>query len=109
MNNSTTHAWHRFFKKVALHKKMLETSPDLLFSSQDRMKALDEQKGYPKDWIDKRLRSMAIRQNLTDEWQDRGIENQRDYAILTAEISKAIFGMCRENKLLMFTKSKCVL
>ena len=61
--------------------------------AQERMKQLYEQKGYPKDWIDKRLRGMAIRQNLTDEWKERGIATQRDYAILTAEISKATFGM----------------
>lgn len=61
--------------------------------AQERMKQLYEQKGYPKDWIDKRLRGIAIRQNLTDEWQERGIISQRDYAILTAEISKATFGM----------------
>ena len=61
--------------------------------AQVRMKALYEQKGYPKDWIDKRLRGIAICQNLTDEWQERGISEQRDYAILTAEISKATFGM----------------
>ena len=61
--------------------------------AQERMKALYEKKGYPKDWIDKRLRGIAIRQNLTDEWKERGIEEQRDYAILTAEISKATFGM----------------
>lgn len=57
------------------------------------MKALYEKKGYPQDWIDKRLRGMAIRQNLTDEWKERGIEHEQDYAILTAEISKATFGM----------------
>ena len=61
--------------------------------AQDRMKELFEQKGYSKDWIDKRLRGMAIRQNLTDEWKERGIENDRDFSILTAEISKATFGM----------------
>ncbi len=61
--------------------------------AQERMKSLYEQKGYPQDWIDKRLRGIAIRQNLTDEWQKRGISEQRDYAILTAEISKATFGM----------------
>lgn len=61
--------------------------------AQERMKQLYEQKGYPKDWIDKRLRGIAVRQNLTDEWQERGIISQRDYAILTAEISKATFGM----------------
>ena len=61
--------------------------------AQERMKDLYEKKGYPKDWIDKRLRGIAIRQNLTDEWKKRGITEERDYAILTAEISKATFGM----------------
>ncbi len=61
--------------------------------AQERMKELYEQKGYPKDWIDKRLRGITIRQNLTDEWKERGIKEHRDYAILTAEISKATFGM----------------
>ena len=61
--------------------------------AQERMKELYEQKGYPKDWIDKRLRGIAIRQNLTDEWKERGITAERDFAILTAEISKATFGM----------------
>ena len=61
--------------------------------AQERMKQIYEQKGYPKDWIDKRLRGMAIRQNLMDEWKERGIEIQNDFAILTAEISKATFGM----------------
>ncbi len=61
--------------------------------AQDRMKELYEQKGYSKDWIDKRLRGIAIRQNLTDEWKERGITEDRDFAILTAEISKATFGM----------------
>ncbi|HEX2770203.1 MAG TPA: hypothetical protein VHN12_13080, partial [Geobacteraceae bacterium] len=45
------------------------------------------QKGYPKDWIDKRLRGIAIRQNLTDEWKERGISTERDFSILTAELA----------------------
>ena len=61
--------------------------------AQERMKVLYEKKGYPKDWIDKRSRGIAIRQNLTDEWKELGIISQKDYAILTAEISKATFGM----------------
>lgn len=73
------------------YERMLEIeNPEL---AQDRMKQLYEQKGYPKDWIDKRLRGIAIRQNLTDEWKKRGITEERDFAILTAEISKATFGM----------------
>lgn len=73
------------------YERMLEIeNPEL---AQERMKELYEKKGYPKDWIDKRLRGMAIRQNLTDEWKRRGITMEQDYAILTAEISKATFGM----------------
>lgn len=73
------------------YERMLEIeNPEL---AQERMKELYEKKGYPKDWIDKRLRGIAIRQNLTDEWKRRGITTEQDYAILTAEISKATFGM----------------
>ncbi len=73
------------------YERMLEIeNPEL---AQERMKELYEKKGYPKDWIDKRLRGIAIRQNLTDEWKRRGIDSEMDYAILTAEISKATFGM----------------
>ncbi|MBU0705837.1 Bro-N domain-containing protein [Patescibacteria group bacterium] len=61
--------------------------------TQERMKVIYEQKGYSRDWIDKRLRGIAIRQNLTDEWRDRGLTHEEDYAILTSEISKATFGM----------------
>ncbi len=56
------------------------------------MKELYEQKGYSKSWIDKRLRGIAVRQDLTDEWKNRGVEKETDFAILTAEISKATFG-----------------
>ena len=80
----------RWLAKVGYERVQEIGNPEL---AQERMKALYERKGYPKDWIDKRLRGMAVRQNLTDEWKERGIENQKDYAILTAEISKAAFGM----------------
>src|SRR3989344_5545296 len=60
--------------------------------AQDRVKEYYELKGYPKDWIDKRLRGIAIMQNLTDEWKSRGVQEERDFAILTNEISKATFG-----------------
>ncbi len=80
----------RWLAKVGQERIDEIENPEL---AQERMKSLYEQKGYPKDWIDKRLRGMAVRQNLTDEWKERGITNQKDYAILTAEISKATFGM----------------
>jgi len=74
----------RWLAKVGKERLDEIENPEL---AQARMKEIYEQKGYPKDWIDKRLRGIAIRQNLTDEWKERGIEEQRDFAILTAEIS----------------------
>lgn len=59
---------------------------------QDRIKKYYELKGYPKDWIDKRLRGIAIRQELTEEWKNRGVGEDKEFAILTNEISKATFG-----------------
>mgnify|MGYP001559383188 CR=1 FL=1 len=50
-------------------------------------------KGYSEDWIEKRMRGIAIREELTDEWKNRGAKDHQDYEILTAEISKATFGV----------------
>ncbi len=61
--------------------------------AQRRMKELYRAKGYSDDWIEKRARGIAIRDELTDEWQNRGVETPKEYAILTAEISKATFGL----------------
>jgi len=58
-----------------------------------RTRALYKAKGYSDAWIEKRMRGIAIRDELTDEWQKRGIQEKKDYAILTAEISNAIFDM----------------
>lgn len=88
--SSKAEPFKRWLAKVGYERIQEIENPEL---AQDRMKSLYEQKGYPKDWIDKRLRGIAIRQDLTDEWKERGIINQIDYAILTAEISKATFGM----------------
>ena len=60
--------------------------------AQKRMKELYEQKGYSREWIDKRLRGIAVRQELTGEWKKRGVNEQVEFAILTNEISKATFG-----------------
>jgi len=80
----------RWLAKVGKERIDEIENPEL---AQARMKEIYYAKGYPKDWIDKRLRGIAIRQNLTDEWRERGIEEQKEFAILTAEISKATFGM----------------
>ncbi len=58
-----------------------------------RTRAIYKAKGYSDDWIEKRMRSIAIRDELTGEWKKRGVKEQREYAILTAEISKAAFGL----------------
>lgn len=58
-----------------------------------RTRALYKAKGYSDGWIEKRMRGITIREELTDEWQKRGAKEERDYEILTAEISKATFGM----------------
>ena len=62
-----------------------------------RTRELYKLKGYPDDWIEKRMRSIAIREELTDEWKKGGIKEQKEYAILTAEISKATFGLTPSN------------
>ena len=58
-----------------------------------RTRMLYKLKGYPDDWIEKRMRGIAIREDLTDEWQKRGAQEKKDYEILTAEISHATFGV----------------
>lgn len=58
-----------------------------------RTRELYKLKGYSEDWIEKRMRSIAIREELTDAWKQRGVKEKQEYAILTAEISKATFGL----------------
>lgn len=80
----------RWLAKVGYERVQEIEDPEL---ASKRARAIYKAKGYPEAWIEKRMRSIAIREELTDEWQQRGIDEQRDYAILTAEISKAAFGM----------------
>lgn len=58
-----------------------------------RTRELYKLKGYSEDWIEKRMRSIAIREELTDSWKKSGVKENVEYAILTAEISKATFGL----------------
>ncbi len=80
----------RWLAKVGYERVQEIEDPEL---AGKRTRILYKLKGYPNDWIEKRMRGIAIRQELTDEWQKRGAEEQRDYEILTAEISKATFGV----------------
>ena len=79
----------KWLAKVGYERVQEIENPEL---AQDRMKQLYELKGYSKDWIEKRLRGIAIRQELTDEWKQRGIKREKEFAILTNEISQAAFG-----------------
>ena len=79
----------RWLAKVGYERVQEIENPEL---AQKRMKDLYEKKGYSKEWIDKRLRGIAIRQELTDEWEQRGIGEEKEFAILTNEISQAAFG-----------------
>jgi hypothetical protein len=88
----------RWLAKVGYERVQEIEDPEL---ATKRTRVLYKAKGYPDDWVEKRMRSIAIREELTDEWKDRGVKEQKDYAILTAEISKAAFGItpCEYKKL----------
>lgn len=59
----------------------------------DRARELYRAKGYPDEWIEMRLKSIEVRQQLTSEWKNRGVQEGQEYAILTAEIARATFGL----------------
>ena len=80
----------RWLAKVGYERVQEIEDPEL---ATKRTRALYKAKGYSDDWIEKRMRSIAIRDELTDEWKKRGVREQKEYAILTAEISKAAFGL----------------
>jgi DNA-damage-inducible protein D len=79
----------RWLAKVGYERVQEIEDPEL---GQKRTRALYKAKGYSEDWIEKRMRGIAIREELTDAWKKHGVEKDRDYEILTAEISKATFG-----------------
>jgi hypothetical protein len=80
----------RWLARVGYERVQEIENPEL---AAKRTRAIYQAKGYSDDWIEKRMRSIAIRDELTDEWKKRGVKEQREYAILTAEISKAAFGL----------------
>lgn len=80
----------RWLAKVGFERVQEVKNPEL---ATKRTRMLYKLKGYPEDWIEKQMRGIVIREELTDEWQKRGAEEQKDYEILTAEISKATFGI----------------
>ena len=80
----------KWLAKVGYERVQEIEDPEL---ATKRTRALYKAKGYPDDWIEKRMRGIAIREQLTNEWEKRGIKEQKEYAILTAEISSVAFGV----------------
>lgn len=80
----------RWLAKVGYERMQEIENPEL---ATKRTRMLYKLKGYSADWIEKRMRGIAIREELTNEWQNRGAKEEREYEILTAEISKATFGL----------------
>ena len=79
-----------WLSKVGYERVQEIENPEL---AQKRMKETYKAKGYSDDWIEKRVRGIAIRDELTGEWGKRGVKTEIEYSILTSEISKATFGM----------------
>ena len=80
----------RWLAKVGYERVQEIEDPEL---AAKRTRLLYKLKGYSESWIEKRMRGIAIREELTDEWQKCGVKEQKEYEILTAEISKATFGV----------------
>ncbi|MFH1233019.1 MAG: Bro-N domain-containing protein [Patescibacteria group bacterium] len=78
----------RWLAKVGYERVQEIEDPEL---ATKRTRMLYKFKGYSDNWIEKRMRGIAIREELTDEWQKQGVKQQKEYEILTAEISKATF------------------
>jgi len=80
----------RWLAKVGYERVKEIENPEL---ATKRTRTLYQLKGYPDDWIEKRMRGIAIREELTDVWKKRDAQREKNYEILTAEISRAIFGV----------------
>jgi hypothetical protein len=83
----------RWLAKVGYERVQEIENPEL---GSQRVRTLYKAKGYSDAWIEKRMRSIAIREELTDEWKKRDVKEKREYAILTSEIAQAAFGITPE-------------
>jgi len=88
--SSKAEPFKKWLAKVGYERIQEIEDPEL---AQKRTRTLYKAKGYTDDWIEKRMRAINIREELTDEWVQRGIKEHNDFAILTAEIHDATFGL----------------
>ncbi|MFN0174580.1 MAG: BRO family protein [Saprospiraceae bacterium] len=102
--SSKAEPFKQWLAQVGYERMQEIENPEL---ATQRARELYKAKGYPDDWIERRMRSIAIREELTDEWQQHGVRAQKEYSILTAEIAKATFGITpSEHKALKNLKSQ---
>ncbi|PIW98338.1 MAG: phage antirepressor protein [Ignavibacteria bacterium CG_4_8_14_3_um_filter_37_9] len=80
----------RWLARVGYERLEEIENPEL---ASQRIREIYKAKGYSDEWIEKRLRGIAVRDELTDQWHKRGIKEQKEFAILTSEISRATFGL----------------
>ena len=80
----------RWLAKVGYERLEEIENPEI---ASQRMREIYRHKGYSESWIEKRMRGIAVRDELTEEWKKRGVREKKEYSILTAEISRATFGM----------------
>lgn len=88
--SSKAEPFKRWLARVGFERVEEIENPEL---ATKRTRAIYKAKGYSEAWIEKRMRGIEVRETLTDEWKTRGVKEGQEYAILTAEISKATFGM----------------
>lgn len=88
--NTHPEPFKRWLAEVGAERLEEIDNPEL---AAERLRQIYKVKGYSDDWIERRLQSIVTRNELTDEWQNRGIEAGREVAILTAEIARATFGL----------------
>ncbi|MDP2906152.1 MAG: Bro-N domain-containing protein [Candidatus Omnitrophota bacterium] len=88
--SSKAEPFKRWLAKVGYERVQEIENPEL---AMERMRAIYEKKGYPKEWIEKRVRGIAVRQSLTKEWDARGAATDLEYAILTNDIMESAFGL----------------
>ena len=80
----------QWLAKVGYERVQEIENPEL---AAERARQYYRELGYDEDWIAKRMQSIEIRGKLTDEWKKRDVKEGKEYAILTAEISRATFGL----------------
>ena len=90
ISSSKAEPFKRWLAKVGYERLEEIENPEL---ATKRIRETYRLKGYSNEWIERRMRGISVRDELTDEWKKRGVKEKREYSILTAEISKATFGL----------------